>query len=189
MEKQNKQPEEVYVTMASFIDDQLVQRVFALFSLLINNNVKTVHLLMQSTGGHVPAGIALYNFLKNIPVNIITYNGGNVASIAVIVYLAGKIRNVSENASFMIHKTSFQFPAPVMAEILEICANNIKRDDANTEAIWKKYITMKDEKWGILKTTDLIIRPEEAVAIGLSHAMGDFALPTGNKLFDVSFKH
>jgi ATP-dependent Clp protease protease subunit len=44
--------------------------------------------LVQSTGGFVGDGIAIYNYLRNVPIEIIAYNGGMVSSIAVLVFIS-----------------------------------------------------------------------------------------------------
>jgi len=186
MNNQSQAPEEIFMSVASPIDDQLVQKLFNAFSLVINGPVKKVNLLMHSSGGYVSSGIALYNLLTNIPIHITTYNGGNVASIAVLVYLSGKVRKTSANATFMLHKTAFHPATPIPAEIMRIRADNAERDDRNTEAIWRKYITMSDDKWGILERLDLTIGAEEAVAIGLANGIADFKLPEATQLFNIS---
>ena len=68
MNNQNQLPSEIFVSCASPIDDQLVQKMFNTFSIAINNRVKIVNLLIHSPGGYVPSGIAIYNFLSNIPI-------------------------------------------------------------------------------------------------------------------------
>jgi len=101
---------EVYVTLAGTIDTQLVQRAFTAISVAVNNQVGKVHLLIQSTGGQVDDGISLYNYLRNLPFELITYNCGSVASVAVVVFLAGYVRRASATAQFAIHKTSVAVP-------------------------------------------------------------------------------
>ncbi|MBI5102526.1 MAG: ATP-dependent Clp protease proteolytic subunit [Nitrospirae bacterium] len=184
MDNQNKIPDEIFVSCASPIDDQLVQNIFKLFSDIIRNNVKTVHLLLHSPGGTVQSGIALYNFLTNIPVNIIMYNGGWVGSSAVLFYLAGKTRKASSNAIFILHKTVHPNTS-LAAKDMKRRANDIERDDTNSEAIWEKHIIIPDDKRRILEQGDVVMDVEEAKATGLVHEIADFRVPAGSQLISI----
>ena len=82
---------EIWITLTGQIDQSMVKGVFQFAANATHDQIKTVHLLIQSGGGFVSDGICLYNFLKNLPINLVTYNMGNVSSMAVILYLAAKI--------------------------------------------------------------------------------------------------
>jgi ATP-dependent Clp protease protease subunit len=177
--------ETVYATLTGLVDAQMTQRGFTNGAIAVNNGVKQLHLLIQSTGGTVGEGVGIYNYLRNLPLEVTTYNGGNVLSIAVIVYLAGKTRKTSETAAFMIHKSAFTFNAPATAERLKIGAEGLVVEDARSEAVLRRHITLPDEKWRIHERGDLYLTAEEAVKFGLAHSVGDFAPPPGSKLFTI----
>lgn len=63
-----------------------------------------IDLHINSPGGLVFDGIAIYNLLKQHPANITTYIDGLAASIASVVALAGNKVIMAENGLFMIHK-------------------------------------------------------------------------------------
>ena len=48
------------------------------------------YFLFASSGGNVESGIALYNFLRALPVKLAFHNIGAVDPIGTIVFLAGK---------------------------------------------------------------------------------------------------
>ena len=102
---------EIYATLAAPIDGALVQKIFAALNVAVTQKVETVHLLLHSTGGVIPDGIALYNYLRALPINLVTYNAGLISSIAVLPFLAAKERKASASARFMIHKAT-NSPAP-----------------------------------------------------------------------------
>ena len=62
-----------------------------------------IDLHINSPGGEVFDGIAIYNLLKQHPANITTYIDGLAASIASVVALSGDSIYMAENALFMIH--------------------------------------------------------------------------------------
>lgn len=76
-------PDVVYASLGGPIDQDSLSRIFSNLSGATQGGAKEIHLLVQSTGGMVSDGIALYNFLKTFPIKLHGYNGGSVSSIAV----------------------------------------------------------------------------------------------------------
>jgi len=58
---------------------------------------------INSPGGEVREGYAIYDLLTNSGKNCDTIIEGNCASIATVPFLAGKQRTITENSTFMIH--------------------------------------------------------------------------------------
>lgn len=58
---------------------------------------------IHSGGGSVYDGLAIYNYLKNLPNEVNTYSSGLVASIASVIFLAGKERVINNTDNFLIH--------------------------------------------------------------------------------------
>lgn len=58
---------------------------------------------INSFGGAVSDGLAIYNALRRHPADITTTNDGVAMSIASLIWMAGDVREVSENALTMIH--------------------------------------------------------------------------------------
>lgn len=184
----NKQPtpKVIYATLGGNVDTQMVQRLFNACSLAVNDGVETVHLLMHSNGGQVSDGIGIYNFLRKLPMNIIAYNGGTVASIAVIIFLAAKQRKASGTATFMIHRTHFGATVPVTSDIAESIGNMLKIDDGRTDGILQEHIKMPPDKWATHQKVELAITAREALDYGLIHEIADFQVPPGNHLFNLN---
>jgi len=70
------------------------------------NDIKagTIHLRINSPGGSVFDGTALYNAIKQHKAKVITHVDGLAASIASVIALAGDEVRMGENAFFMIHE-------------------------------------------------------------------------------------
>jgi ATP-dependent Clp protease, protease subunit len=64
----------------------------------------TIHLRINSPGGAVFDGTAIYNTLKQHEATVITHIDGLAASISSIIALAGDEVRMGENAFFMIHE-------------------------------------------------------------------------------------
>jgi ATP-dependent Clp protease protease subunit len=66
--------------------------------------IDTLNVRINSIGGDVFEGLAIYNFLKRYPADVIVSVDGLAASIASIIALAGSEVNIAQNAMFMIHE-------------------------------------------------------------------------------------
>lgn len=64
---------------------------------------KTIRLHLNTPGGNIFDGVAIYNALKNHPAKVEAYIEGLAASIGSIIALAGDTVSMSDNAFFMIH--------------------------------------------------------------------------------------
>lgn len=67
------------------------------------DNVNQLTLHLNSPGGNVFDGLAIYNTLKNHPARIVTEIDGMALSIASIIALAGDEVRMAGNAMYMIH--------------------------------------------------------------------------------------
>lgn len=61
----------------------------------------TVHI--NSVGGDMYAGIAIYNRLKGLAANVTTINDGLAASAGSLIFMAGDTRKVNAGSNLMIH--------------------------------------------------------------------------------------
>lgn len=68
------------------------------------DGVATLNIHINSGGGSVFGGIAIYNLLKRHPANKIVYVDGVAASIASVIAMAGDKIIVPKNAQLMVHK-------------------------------------------------------------------------------------
>ena len=68
------------------------------------DNNKEINIYINSGGGSVFAGLAIYNQLKRHPANKTVYVDGLAASISSVIALAGDKVIIPKNAQFMIHK-------------------------------------------------------------------------------------
>jgi len=66
-------------------------------------DVDTITLRINSYGGSVSDGIAIYNAIKRHPAKVTTCIDGIAASIASLIAMAGDSVEMAENATLMIH--------------------------------------------------------------------------------------
>jgi ATP-dependent protease ClpP protease subunit len=85
----------------------LLQTVDAQFKI----GVRQFVILISSPGGDVLSGFLAYNYLKGLPIELTTFNVGNVDSSASVIYCAGAKRYAVPEARFLIHEISLTFTA------------------------------------------------------------------------------
>lgn len=66
-------------------------------------DVDEIHVYINSTGGSVSEGLAIYNVLKNQKAKIHTYDCGFACSAASVVFMAGEERVMFDSSLLMIH--------------------------------------------------------------------------------------
>ena len=185
MSEQQASQKEGYFTLSGDVNSDMVHRVFEAVAAMTEDGMATAHVLLQSNGGYVSDGLCLYNFLANAPVDCIMYNGGAVASIAVILFLSGSRRYASETARFMIHKSHATASPGSRPDALNIIVEGLRADDARTESILRKHIELSPEQWGIHQYGDLHLNARDARTAGLINDVVDFAPPKGASLRNI----
>lgn len=176
---------EAWFTLSGDVNSDMVHRVFEAVADMSADGIDTAHVLVQSNGGYVSDGLCLYNFLGNSPTQFVMYNGGAVASIAVIVYLGGRRRYASETARFMVHKSHATASPGARPDALNIIVEGLRADDARTESILRKHIELAPEQWAIHQYSDLHLTARDARLSGMIDEVADFAPPKGARLHNI----
>jgi ATP-dependent Clp protease, protease subunit len=82
----------------------------------LSQGAKRMGLLISSPGGDVFQGLSAYNYLKGVPLEIITQNFGSVDSIGVVLFCAGSRRLCVPHARFLLHGVMANFAGPTSLE-------------------------------------------------------------------------
>lgn len=119
-------------------------------------DTKDINIYINSGGGSVHAGIAIYNMLKRHKGFKTVYVDGIAASIASVIAMAGDKIIVPSNAQLMIHKPSSWCVGDAdsfrkLADVLDTCQESITSIymDNVKDGITKEKITsmINDETW------------------------------------------
>jgi ATP-dependent Clp protease, protease subunit len=89
------------------IDQRSINQLVAYLVDLHRSGATKLTLAISSPGGNVNAGITGYGALMSVPFDLETHNFGNVDSIAILLFLAGKTRYATQGASFLFHSVGF----------------------------------------------------------------------------------
>lgn len=68
-----------------------------------------LYFLFSSGGGSVDAGVALYNYIRGLPMETVMHNVGNIDSIANAVFLAADVRYATPVSAFLLHGILWNF--------------------------------------------------------------------------------
>jgi ATP-dependent protease ClpP protease subunit len=181
-------PQSIYASLGGTIDQTTLQRIFLNLTGATQGGVKEMHLLFQSTGGGIGDGIALYNFFRAYPLDLYIYNGGTVASVAVIAYVGVALghRYVSSVGNFMIHKSYANSPQGMLNAVkLQAMAASLAADDARIESILKVQTNIPAAHWALHASQDVFFNAQEAVQFGIAHSIREFQVPQGEQIFNV----
>lgn len=131
-------------------------------------NVKEIDVYINSYGGEVAEGLAIYNALKrkSKEVKVVTYCDGFACSIASVIFMGGTERKMSSASLLMIHNawTSGQGNA---AELRKLADDLDIITSASVEA-YKSVATIPEEEIQKLMDTESWISPKSAIEYGFA---------------------
>lgn len=180
-----KPPEKaVYLVFVGSIDQANVQKLGQMINAALNDNNTAFHIMLQSAGGTVGDGIALYEIFRSLPVALTTYNCGQVCSAAVIAYLGAEKRIATTSALFMIHPTHFS-PQFASSGALGRLADTAALEDARIEQIFSRHIKLTAEQKTVHSMSDLWFGADAAVKAGVATEIGDFVIAPGSRPYFV----
>ncbi len=176
-------PLEWYAIFCGDINLTNAQKFSAGIATAMHSNLGRLHLLFHTWGGSPGDGVFIYNLLKQVPLEVVLYNSGQVASAGVIAYLGAKFRKTTANGMFMIHRThsTLQF---ANADKLKSASDSVALDDARTHAIFRQDLKLPKKIWTQLKHHDVYIPGRDAVEYGLADEIAEFAPPVGTKVLN-----
>lgn len=135
---------------------------------------------ISSPGGNVVNGIAIYNTLLAVNYEITTFNIGNVDSIANILFLAGRNRISSRNATFMFHSVGFEGNANERLEEKNLLEklDIIKSDHNRISSIIADRSGLSTRACLNLFKKQATRNTQWAVKHGIANSVGEFKIPT-----------
>ncbi len=156
------------IFIAGPVHDQLSTLVVAqLLFLEAENPKKEVYIYINSPGGSVSAGLAMYDTMRYIRPAVSTMCVGMAASMGSLLLTAGKkgLRYSLPNSRIMLHQPSGGFQG--QASDIERHAQDIIKIKRRLNEI---YVEHTGQPYEVIERTldrDHFMSPEEAVAFGL----------------------
>lgn len=147
--------------------------------LALSNKCKTIRVHINSEGGEVYAGIAIFNALRNCTKDVIIYTDGISASIAGIIAMCGRKHYMSKFARLMIHSVSagvYGNKNDLSATIDEIVA---LEDTLSIIIAERIHSTPQEVKTRYFDGADHWFTADEAVTLGLADGIYDIQAGLG----------
>ena len=132
-------------------------------------DVSEISVYINSYGGEVAEGLAIYNALKRHKAKIKTYCDGFACSIASVIFMAGDERIMNESSLLMIHNAWNL--AQGNAEQLRKQADDLDKINQGAINAYKSNSTLSEEEIKSLMDAESWILPEEAIEYGFATAI------------------
>lgn len=151
---------DVNESMASFVLRSIIR--------LNSINHDPIVIYFSSSGGSVYDGFSIYDVLRDSPSPIVMVANGKIASMGIVIFLAGTERMALPNTRFMIHSVSHETGGTVKDTLIDVNEAKTVNDRmfnilAERTKLSRKSLTQntshdvwfdveKAEKWGLLTT-------------------------------------
>lgn len=150
------------------VSNQSVCRAIIHMDELEKESQKPIHFVINSNGGDIYSGLALYDRVRRSTCEVHTVGTGFVASMAVIVFLAGDKRYITETCTLLNHQGSTEIYGKVNDIKIEFEETN-RVEEICTEIIASHTGLPIRKIKNDIKIGDDYINPERAVAEGFAH--------------------
>ncbi|UCG78128.1 MAG: ATP-dependent Clp endopeptidase proteolytic subunit ClpP [Nitrospirota bacterium] len=156
------------IFMGTAIDDNVANTVIAqLLFLQTEDPEKDIHLYVNSPGGIVSSGLAIYDTMRYVKPDIATYCIGQAASMGALLLAAGSKgkRFILPHSRVMIHQPMGGFQG--QATDVEIHAREILKLKDTLNGILADHTGQPIEKIQADTDRDFFMSPEEAKTYGI----------------------
>jgi len=129
----------------------------------------TVHI--NSYGGEVAQGVAIYNALKAHPAKVTTVCEGFACSIASVVFMAGEERVMRDSSLLMLHNASMPSCGDANAHRKVAADLDVITELSKTAYLSRATEALTPEKLAELMDAETWVTPEQALEWGLATAI------------------
>ena len=134
-------------------------------------DVDTINVHINSYGGDVSEGLAIYNVLREHKAQIVTICDGFACSAASVVFMAGD-RRVMQPASLLMIHNAWTVAMGNAAQLRKTADDIETITQASVEA-YKKVATISEEEIKVLMDAETWILPKDAVEYGFATEIDD----------------
>ena len=129
-------------------------------------DVDNINVYINSYGGEVAEGLAIYNALKRHKARVVTYCDGMACSIASVIFMAGDERHMNKASLLMIHN-AWTF-AEGNAEELRKQADDLEKITSASVAAYMTHFKHSERKLREMMDAETWLTPKEAVKNGFA---------------------
>jgi len=129
-------------------------------------DVDVINVHINSYGGEVAEGLAIYNMLKNHKAKVNTICEGFACSIAAVVFMAGDERIMNSASLLMVHN-AWTYTAGNAAELRKQ-ADDLEVINQSTMEAFKAHVNISDDELKTLLDNESWLSPQEALEKGFA---------------------
>lgn len=137
------------------------------------DTVARINVHLNSYGGSVKEGIAIYNMLRAHDAEIVTYCDGMACSIASVIFMAGDQRIMSHASELMIHN-AWAMALGNAAELRKAADDLDKANDMSVAAYLSR-VSIDEPRLRELMDAESWLSAEEAVRYGFATEVVDYS--------------
>lgn len=129
-------------------------------------DVSRINVFINSYGGEVAEGVAIYNALKRHKAKVVTYCDGFACSIASVIFMAGDERIMNEASVLMVHNA--WTGARGNAAELRKAADDLDKINQLAITAYMAHFKGSEEELQTIMDAESWVLPEEAVEHGFA---------------------
>ncbi len=153
------------------IDDETANLIIAQMLFLSNEDTRTdIHFYINSPGGTITAGLAVYDTMRFLRCDVATYCVGQAASMGAVLFAAGAAekRSMLPNSRILLHQPMISGVLTGAATDLEIEAKEIIRLRSRLYSILSEHTGKSAQNVEKDCDRNLWLEADEAVEYGLA---------------------
>jgi ATP-dependent Clp protease protease subunit len=132
-------------------------------------DVDVINVYLNSYGGEVPEGWAIYNSLKRHKARIKTHDDGFAASIVSVIFMAGVERIMSDLSLLFVHN-AWTYVAGNASELRKT-ADDLETMSQMSKKAYMEHVNITEEELDNLLAAESYITPQDALTMGFATAI------------------
>lgn len=132
----------------------------------LDKSIETINVYINSYGGEVAEGLAIYNALKRHKAKVITYVDGFACSIASVIFAAGDERVMTDTSLLMIHNAWTW--ASGNAEELRKQADDLEKITQASVNAYMSIVNITEDELKDLMKRETWLNGQEALEMGFA---------------------
>lgn len=172
------------VFLGTAVTDEVANAVIAqLLFLEVDNPEKDIHLYINSPGGSVSAGLAIYDMMQFVKCDVATYCMGMAASMGSLLLQAGATgkRYCLPNSRVMIHQPWVQGGIGGQVTDIEIQAKELVKTKEKLTRIYVKHTGKDFDSLAKIMERDYYLTANESKDFGLIDHVVEFRKGKGTQ--------
>jgi ATP-dependent protease ClpP protease subunit len=144
--------------------------------ILARQDFEDLMILFSSQGGSTDQGLALYNFIRELPVPIHMHAVGHVGSMAIPVFVAGDRRTATPVSRFFFHAYQWGFEGRQTCDGIAEATLQLDSDITLCRQIVARHCSFPAKILAGLynrRPTPVVVTPDQALEVGLIHEIAE----------------